>query len=358
MIRALRRALVALTLAMQAGVLAQAPASQAPAAHPTLVRVDETDPVDCTGVPIGEAAVRRVEIVSTTDRDVSLRVLGTSCPCTTAVLSKPVLKPGASATLMLRVQVADVGGRQMYTASIQATSRDDSGVVSEQRLTVPIAYLPAREVVTGPKMSAGYHVGPGPVIVKVFARRIDRGVTEVGGLSSKNPLIKIARVRRDGEDPRTAVVELAVNVRPGSIVQDYVKLAGPDGAPIGGEIWVSARCDFPVRAEPPGKVLMLGGDSGVWATDFHLVPTEGGGVLPGGVKVVSDSPAFEVVGLAPDKEGATLRVRRHDDAMPESHGHATLRIMSSEGERLGEVPIVWFRGAITSPAPAQPKDRP
>src|SRR6185369_11013133 len=66
---------------------------------PPLVSVIENEPVERGAIKVGEPVTRFVTLKNTSAAPVALRVVGTSCPCTSAKLSESLLDPGATCGL-------------------------------------------------------------------------------------------------------------------------------------------------------------------------------------------------------------------------------------------------------------------
>ncbi|MFN0132817.1 MAG: hypothetical protein ACKVW3_09875 [Phycisphaerales bacterium] len=339
--------LVVLTAITSSG--AQQPPVQANL-NPTdsLVRVIETEPSDRGVFKAGQAVVRRVEIENLSADSVSVKVTRVSCPCTVAKLDRDTLLPGSSATLTLRTHAASVAVPQAYIAEVEAravaTAQSPAGLV--QTVRVSIEYSPDIEAVAWPPLlRISSLVGEG-VDTSFFIRRPDGERPKLASIASPHPWCIVG----DIEPVADAVSEIEVAVRAqGRPVGKHrgkveFRVQGDSGPPQTIDvIWTVRPLLAPSRA---GIVAVRRGDA--WKLEHseilirHDAATRGD-VVPVRAVIKDANAPVEVEALAAVEMGGwALRIKPRTRIECAPQGETTVSLMASNGETLGEVPVVWL----------------
>ncbi len=322
--------------------------AQAPLADERIAQFEESyEPAFRGAFRIGMPVVRRVPIVSRATKPIGLRVVGTSCPCTTARLQQDVLLPGESVILELMTTAADVSGRQQYTAEIEAKEQSVGGEpVRSQRLSTNLAYSPDLSIVVSPRQVVCV-VGIGDTkSIDLHIRRADGRALDIERVVVLGDWVLERSLKYDELRPSQATLRL--DVRPEQCgtyrgtVEVHGKAAGEQGV-----VQLVVAVEGEVRADPAGivfvetsertidvQIIELVVPSGRHGSDFHLDVSR---PTPAGLDISRVTSGVDV--------RTHLRVTADWSRMGEESGVVDVSCTVDGQRTIGKFPIVWLTRA-------------
>lgn len=339
-------AAIVVLLATRAPVYAQA----AP-----LVRVVETQPSDRGVFKAGEPVVRRVLIENVSAHHVSLRVVGTSCPCTVARLDGNVIPPGESVGLSLRTTAAQVAIPQAYAAVIEARAAGEAEAGSTaQTVRVSIEYAPDIEAVAWPAIvRVASPLGQTPEAA-FFIRRPDGIRPRLSSITPRQPWSAVGAVEPVAGCDSEARVVLKLADRPVGLHRGSVEfqVEGDAGPPHRVSIaWTVQPWLVP---SPAGFVAVQHG--GAWRlvnAELRLTLCSPDHAIAGPLRArVADAraPIDIATPQALDTGGWVLRASAQPRFADAPSGETRVSVLGADGAILTEIPVIW----LSLPTPSDP----
>lgn len=315
-----------------------------------LVEVAGGDPEDLGFVQIGTPIERRVTLANASSGPVTLRVVGTSCPCTIAQLDRTTLESGQSATLKLMTRVSEVGERQFFTGTIEAVAFSPDGTASpSQQLTVGIAYTPDVELVLLPRILTFFVVARAESTFDAVARRLDHDRLAIRRVGTPEGWLAVKRVSSSDRAPGVAVITLEpATLRAGTYEGPLeVELDGQRGAAT--RSLACMRVESPMAADPGGVVFWETGEG--WGKKEAIVTLRQRPEVPGqlGIATLGIEPpqsGIDAVLLPRSESGEeswrlTVRIDPEKLGDKREHGHCRVAVRDAAGE-LCSFPVVWL----------------
>ncbi|MBL9032896.1 MAG: hypothetical protein JNM80_14465 [Phycisphaerae bacterium] len=320
-----------------------------------LVRVVETQPSDRGVFKPGQPVVRRVLIENVSAHHVSVRVVGTSCPCTVARLDGNVIPPAESVGLTLRTTAAHVAIPQAYTAVIEARASGEAEPGSTaQTVRVSIEYAPDIEAVAWPVIvRVASPLGQIPEAA-FFIRRPDGMRPRLSSVTPRQPWCAVGAVEPVAGCDSAVRVVLKLADRPVGLHRGSVEfqVEGDAGQPQRVSIaWTVQPWLMP---SPAGFVAVRRADG--WQlehTELLLRPCSPDLAFAGPLRArVADAraPIDIETPVALDTGGWVLRATARPRIADAPSGETRVLVLGADGAILTEIPVLW----LSLPTPTDP----
>lgn len=326
-----------------------------PEKEPVLVVLHEEEPEDRGAVPVGAPVTRRVMLDNTSAGPVRLRVVGTSCPCTTASLASSQLQAGERTSLTLALTASEVNGRQTYTAEVEAAPLSPAGA-KKQHIRVAISYMPDIEVQVLPRSVTIYASTRRPGTFDLYVRRFDSKEVEIDEVVLPGDWLRVKAILPNPGAPAQRIVRLE-----SADTNDTDRL-GMIEVRVRGEgdshhrLPVRVRTDAILRAEPPALIFTEKHEKFVPARrtlSLHAHPEGAGSDRPATARL-SEGATFASLGAVAERAPGLWEVEVKAIPTPAGappHGREVIELLDDSGRVLHRVPVLWFTERALRPAP-------
>lgn len=330
-------------------------------AEPALVELVDDEPANTGPHRANTVATRTVTLRNISGSTLALRVVGTSCPCTTARLDAAQVGAGSSVRAVLTTNVAEVGATQWYTATIEASEVGANGSAARrQTVPIPIGYVPAAESVVYPRVFELCAVEGEHATFEMFVRRLDLEPITVERVVTPGDWIKVEHITPSKDRAFESAVELScAQDKPGvyrGLVDGYIT-----GDTERTHAQVNLRVEEPLIASP--TVLIWREQAGKWDNPMRQVrltanPLAKRAYAASSAVVSNQAPHLKLSPVTNDaSDPQTLTVTLEPSSLPgeSTSGVTYVQLLDEQGKTLCSLPTVWFRESSLTPHLTLPK---
>lgn len=311
------------------------------AADPDWVALHGPATADLGRLPVGLPASRRVVVLNTSDRRVTIDIESKSCGCITAVVEPTEIAPGEVASIRFETTVQHVAGEQLMGVTVRARPTGKTVEARAQRINLTMRYTPRVDYRVMPEQIVASAEAGRRIRLRLFVQDVSDGALHIGRVSSDIPGVD---VRLDPEPaprhPRAPFAHRAVLAdwtpeRPGTWRGSVFIETDSDAMPrvrIPLVIRVRSACE----ASPPGIVLRQDAAGG-----RHVVRLSGiGGSRARDLtaKLVPEHAGLSAMLEGDDAGSCVLTVLAHDLPSGPWEGCA---VIHRGDEEIAFVPVVW-----------------